>query len=172
MKAPFFAVLFYSLLAAGCAVTKTPTAVNVLQPTALEPIGRYAMQDGQLQMISSGMHFGFLFEGTSCTLRVASPDQHNYLQYELDGVYQKRVRVEKGDGGIIEIKAPEEGKHTVCMFPKALCHSSGCKALRTKTIIAMSTLPGSIPSGRLSEDRSQGAARMEPTGGDVYKGFD
>ena len=58
------------------------------------------------------------------------------------------------------------------MLLTARAHSSGWSALRTKTSIAISTVPGSNPGGRPSgEVRSQTDAWIVPTGGDVYKGL-
>ena len=54
---------------------------------------------GQLELISSAVHFGFEFcHGNECEVSALLTDAsaHNYLQYELDGVYQKRLRVEGG----------------------------------------------------------------------------
>lgn len=117
MKASsFISILIYSFSITGCVASKNNADDNVLTATALQPVGRFAWQDGQLQMISSGMHFGFSFEGAACSLHVTSPEQHNYLQYELDGNYQNRVRVEKGENGLVEIKAASGGKHTVWIY--------------------------------------------------------
>src|SRR5688572_8597291 len=85
-------ILLSSFLLSGCAAVKQKGTINTLQATDLNPVGRYALKEGQLQLVSSGVHFGFTFEGMVCTLYVASPGQHNYLQYELDGMYAKRLR--------------------------------------------------------------------------------
>ena len=64
--------------------------------TALRPYGRAVVnKQGQLELISSAAHVGFSFEGTECQLLAVLPagQHHNYLQYELDGVYQQRLRV-------------------------------------------------------------------------------
>jgi len=62
------------------------------------PYGRasYA-EDGSLELISSAVHFGFSFVGRECSVMATIPSwlDHNYLQYELDGVYQKRLRIGK-----------------------------------------------------------------------------
>lgn len=57
------------------------------------------------------------------------------------------------------------------MLDKALRHSFGWSALRTKTRMTMSTLSGSKSAGKVSEERSQTAALMVPTGGDKYSGL-
>ena len=111
-----FALVLFGLLFGGCIAGKNQPGISSLSPEALQPVGRFAFEEGALQMISSGMYFGFSFDGTACTLQVASPDQHSYLQYELDGVYQKRIRIEKGNNSTIQIVAPKEGRHTVWIY--------------------------------------------------------
>ena len=55
----------------------------------------------------------------------------------------------------------------------ARSHSApGCSALRTKTMTAMSTDPGSTDSGLDSDERSQTAECTLPVGGSLYSGFD
>lgn len=89
----------------------------------MQPIGRYAMQGNDLQLVSSGVHVGFTFEGTACTLYIASPDQHNYVQYELDGIYQKRLRIENKEIQPHVIKVPKEGKHTLWLYKATEAHT-------------------------------------------------
>ena len=81
-------------VALGCAPTKT---TDTLPANALHPLGRYQLNGAQqLELISSAVHFGFSFEGKECQVFASLPagQGHNYLQYELDGKYQKRLRVE------------------------------------------------------------------------------
>src|SRR5690349_9486677 len=69
---------------------------NVLPATSLKPYGRFEFdKDGDLELISSAVHFGFSFTGNECTVYAFIHDDkgHDYLQYELDGVYQKRIKV-------------------------------------------------------------------------------
>jgi hypothetical protein len=71
-----------------------PKAPGVLPATALKPYGRALINKAQqLELISSAVHFGFSFAGKECQLFAALPhgQDHNYLQYEVDGVYQRRV---------------------------------------------------------------------------------
>jgi len=65
------------------------------------------------------------FQGEGCDIYASLPAgmDHNYLQYELDGVYQKRIRVSKGLPSI-HIAAPATGKHSVWIY-KATEATSG-----------------------------------------------
>ena len=70
---------------------------NELTASELKPYGRsFLNAENNLELISSAVHFGFSFTGQSCTIDAFINDAngHNYLQYELDGVYQKRIKVE------------------------------------------------------------------------------
>src|SRR5881394_1771562 len=69
---------------------------NTLTAQALKPYGRcFIDKEQNLELISSAVHFGFSFTGKECVIYASGNDAagHNYLQYELDGVYQKRLKV-------------------------------------------------------------------------------
>ena len=119
----FLYILLSSFLLSGCAAVKQKGTINTLQATDLNPVGRYALQEGELQLVSSGVHFGFTFEGTVCTLYVASPGQHNYLQYELDGVYAQRLRIDNKTIQPLIITAPNSGKHTILIYKATEAHT-------------------------------------------------
>ena len=92
---------------------------NTLAATALKPVGRFWIDSNKnLELISSAVHFGFSFSGKQCTLYVSINDVngHNYLQYELDGVYQKRIKIEGGNTQSINITASNNSKHTVEIY--------------------------------------------------------
>ncbi len=76
-------------------------------------------------MISSAMHVGFSFEGDACQIFAAIPPTmgHNYLQYELDGVYQKRIKVVGQSTAPISLTAPTGGKHTVWLYKATEAHT-------------------------------------------------
>jgi len=109
------------------------------------PYGRasYA-EDGSLELISSAVHFGFSFVGRECSVMATIPSwlDHNYLQYELDGVYQKRLRIGKDPSVPITISSATEGRHVVWIF-KATEAATG--AIYIKKIIAkeIKALPNS-----------------------------
>ena len=73
---------------------------------------------GHVELIGSAVHFGFDFSGKECLVYayINDADGHNYLQYELDGVYQKRIKVMGNDRRPIVIAAPAAGKHTVWIY--------------------------------------------------------
>lgn len=129
-----FMKLSHTLLLATCGLfsfscTSTQPNIsqaNVLPASALEPFGRYMHQDGQpLELISSAVHFGYTFQGTESELFASVPDAgpHGYLQYELDGEYQGRVRISPGAEAPILIKAPTAGKHTVWVYKATEAHT-------------------------------------------------
>lgn len=81
----------------SCASSRIPLNDDTVLPaTSLQPFGRFSMNDQELELIGSAVHFGFSFEGDECQLfaSLSGNNGHNYLQYELDGVYQKRIRIE------------------------------------------------------------------------------
>jgi len=112
------------------AISSTPPAARtqaaqVLPATALKPCGRVLINKAQqLELISSAAHVGFSFEGTECQLYTALPggQDHNYLQYELDGVYQKRIRV-AGAAAPLVLTAPRAGHHTVWLYKATEAHT-------------------------------------------------
>jgi hypothetical protein len=91
-----------------------------LPASALVPYGRSLLNRQQgLELISSAAHFGVSFEGDECRLYVSLPvagTDHNYLQYELDGVYQKRIRVSAGSTAPILFKATGSGPHRLWIY--------------------------------------------------------
>ena len=109
-----------ALFCISCASAKNKSANNeVLPATSILPVGRYAITDDKnLELISTAVHFGFSFEGKECRLYVSVPNgqSHNYLQYELDGVYQSKLKVLGNLAEPIVITAPSEGKHTVWIY--------------------------------------------------------
>jgi hypothetical protein len=83
------------LLCCDCSFQKKAASNNVLPLHhffLLEDM--HGMKKKDLELISSAINFGFSFSGTECKVFAYLTDTtaHNYLQYELDGVYQKRIR--------------------------------------------------------------------------------
>jgi len=94
-----------------------PDRVNLLPASALHPFGRYILTPaGEIELIGSAVHFGFQFSGAGCAvyLHLADTAGHQYLQYELDGVYQGRVRVQ-GTAPLL-IRAGVRGVHTAWVY--------------------------------------------------------
>lgn len=116
-----------SLFCLSCtAINSNATKPVELPATALQPYGRHTLNLSQdLELISSAAHFGYTFEGNESRLYASIPNAngHNYLQYELDGIYQKRVRVSGNAAEPIVIKAPTGGKHTVWVYKATEAHT-------------------------------------------------
>jgi len=124
-----YCILIGFLLNLNCGTPKSNSgsgSKDVLSVRDLQPYGRtFITKDDKLGLISSAVHFGFSFEGKECQF-YASPENgqdHNYLQYELDGVYQKRIRVSKGNNKPFTISADKEGRHTVWIYKATEAHS-------------------------------------------------
>jgi lysophospholipase L1-like esterase len=122
-----------------------------LQASALKPLGRFVMNDAkELELITSGAHFGFSFEGKSCKIYVFAKwkENHSYFQYEVDGVYQKRVKVEDTPDVPVVIEAPKAGRHTVWIYKTTEAHSG---PLAIKKIEADKVKPLNIPTAPIIE---------------------
>jgi len=92
---------------------------KVLPASELFPFGRYAWNDKHdLELISSAVNFGFSFSGKECRVfaYLADTSAHNYLQYELDGVYQKRIRILGDKREPFVVAAGKDGLHTVWIY--------------------------------------------------------
>ena len=117
-NAKSFLLIFCFAFAACTSTKKNGTNSNTLQAKDLLPLGRTEISDNKLELISSAVHFSFSFEGSSCEIDATVPGwlDHNYLQYELDGVYQSRIKISKDQSGPIHLTATGNGKHTICIY--------------------------------------------------------
>jgi len=121
----FSALLLIFSISCASQKEQSPSADRLLA-TALKPYGRYSINNAEnLELISSAAHFGFSFEGKECRLYASVPSEkeHNYLQYELDGVYQKRIRIEGNSKEPIVLHAFTEGKHTIWIYKATEAHT-------------------------------------------------
>jgi len=87
--------------------------------SSLYPIGRYEKNaKSGLELISSAVHFGFRFTGTNCLIDAYIMDKtaHNYLQYTLDGVYQKRIKIYGNNRQPLKIGGLGKGNHIIWMY--------------------------------------------------------
>ncbi len=112
---------WFLLCCAACGSSRNagPGPGRVLQATALKAYGRYMFNNRQqLELIGSASHTGYSFEGRESEVYISlgNAGAHSYLQYELDGVYQARLRIDGGDPHPITIKARAGGKHTVWLY--------------------------------------------------------
>jgi hypothetical protein len=126
MKLNFSILLFSVCLSQlSCSVIRNQDQQNTLVAADLNPFGRSVLNETKgLELISSAVNFGFSFDGTSCAVYAQIPDPkgHNYLQYELDGVYQKRIRVDGNSAAPIKINVPA-GKHELRIYKATEAHT-------------------------------------------------
>ncbi|MGV3541489.1 MAG: GDSL-type esterase/lipase family protein [Rufibacter sp.] len=121
---PFWiiAIIFCGCTSSGS--TASPE-MQELPVTTLHPLGRYQINSQQhLELISSAAHAGFSFEGREVVVVAGAAWEkgHTYLQYELDGVYQRRVRI-NGLLDTVKIVSPTLGKHAVWLYKTTEAHS-------------------------------------------------
>jgi len=123
-----WATVSFCLLLFSCGSSKKNSALNktVLPATELQAYGRYLIDQQQnIELISSAVHFGFSFTGKECTIYASINDAsgHNYLQYELDGVYQKRLKIMGGFIQQIILTANNDGAHTAWIYKATEAHT-------------------------------------------------
>src|SRR5450756_473051 len=119
----FAAVNSFFCLLPGLAEAKT---TDTLFAADLKPLGRTVLNSRHnLELITSGAHFGFSFNGTECAVYVTIADAggHNYLQYELDGVYQKRIRIEGNSKEPVIIKTDKAAQHRIWIYKTTEAHT-------------------------------------------------
>lgn len=125
MKFFIIVLLIFGISEIGLSQVPGSQSKHSLYATDLKPYGRfdYDAQHG-LELISSAVHFGFSVEGDSVSIEAVLPDPgaHNYLQYELDGKYQKRLRVSGNTGTALVIKFAS-GKHTIWIYKATEAHT-------------------------------------------------
>src|ERR1700748_1112046 len=97
MKTSIYLLLAIAGFLTGINTSFAGSSTDTLYASALHPYGRSRLNDQkELELISSAVHVGFTFQGEQCAVYVSNKDehQHNYIQYELDGVYQRRLRID------------------------------------------------------------------------------
>ncbi|MDN3658732.1 GDSL-type esterase/lipase family protein [Ferruginibacter paludis] len=162
----------FKRVAAGvCILFLTVTAFTIhkdipteLPATALFPYGRCLInKEHNLELISSAVHFGFSFEGKDCQVvaSIANTQDRNYLQYELDGVYQKRIKVSKNSHVPLVISAGEDGKHIVWIYKATEAHTGAIiiekiigqsvKAIKPKSAPLIEFIGNSITCGAAAD---------------------
>jgi lysophospholipase L1-like esterase len=115
-----------ALLVAQIGWAQTKKSTDTIYATALRPFGRCLLnKERKLELISSGVYLGFEFVGKECTIYTSLRDSgsHNYIQYELDGVYQKRIRINGDSNKPIMIKNLESGTHTIWLYKATEAHT-------------------------------------------------
>src|SRR5664279_996023 len=112
-------ISFCLLVICVCSSNSYAASKDTIWASSLHPYGRYALSDrNKLELISSAVHFGFRFSGTSCLIDAYILDHsaHNYLQYTLDGVYQKRIKISGNNRDPIIISGQGKGTHTIWIY--------------------------------------------------------
>jgi hypothetical protein len=104
------------MLVVGLAGCLAPGPIGSLPGSALVVYGRGLANNGGMELIGSASHVGVSFTGQRCEVDVFVPGEavHNYVQYELDGVYGKKLRVAGRQTVVIE--APGFGVHTLWLY--------------------------------------------------------
>src|SRR6185295_9188555 len=111
-SAIFLVILLYR-------VPSFAAAKDTLTAPSLHPYGRYSFDKKTgLELISSAVHFGFQFTGTTCSVYAFINDRrgHNYLQYTLDGNYQRRIRISGNSRQPAVIGGLSGGRHTIWIY--------------------------------------------------------
>lgn len=142
----------------------TKKEITELPASELHPYGRYLLtSDNQIELISSAANVGFSFDGKECRIFTHINDEngHNYLQYELDDVYQKKIKISGYDKEPIVITAPHEGKHTVWLYKATEAHTGpifiekisgpGLEPLERKKAPLIEFVGNSITCGALAD---------------------
>ncbi|MGE5521515.1 MAG: GDSL-type esterase/lipase family protein [Candidatus Dadabacteria bacterium] len=123
-SALYFSILFISFSLPGCSSVRTGR--SDLSAKDLHVYGRTIIDEkGELELVTSAAHFGFSFEGQQAEVYVSVPNRsgHNYIQYELDGVYQKKLRIDGNLTQPIIINAGKSGKHQVWIYKATEAHT-------------------------------------------------
>ena len=110
---------FYLLTILASTSISFAASTDTLWASSLHPYGRFAWtENGKLELISSAVHFGFRFSGPSCKIDAYILDEsaHNYLQYTLDGIYQRRIKITGNNRNSIVIGGLGKGNHTIWIY--------------------------------------------------------
>jgi hypothetical protein len=113
-------LLLFTILFSHTLFAKAFTGSDTVLPgAALKPVGRYLVdENNNLELISSAVHFTYSFSGKTCTVYAFIKDDagHNYIQYELDGVYQERIKIMGGGLQQVSLNANSDGHHTITIY--------------------------------------------------------
>lgn len=143
----YFRIFIVVVFITGCTSTHPITKTDNLPGSEFSPVGRFDKNNGRLELISSACHFSFSFVGNECKVYtfLASWQKSAYLQYEVDGQYQKRIEIKRDSILPFVIKANREGTHTVTIYKTTEAHSGPVyiDKISANSVQAMS--PSNIP---------------------------
>jgi Carbohydrate esterase 2 N-terminal/GDSL-like Lipase/Acylhydrolase family len=92
---------------------------DTLKAISLHPYGRFLQNsNGSLELISSAVNFGFRFTGPYCSIyaSLSDPSAHNYLQYTVDGIYYRRIKISGKISQSYNIVGLGKGEHTIWIY--------------------------------------------------------
>ncbi|RNL55810.1 SGNH/GDSL hydrolase family protein [Pedobacter jejuensis] len=152
MKFKFlFLLLISSSFAGKLYASNLQQTPDTLLATMLKPFGRSVLnKEKKLELISSAVHFGFKFNGESFKILATlnNKNEHNYLQYEIDGKYQTRIRVDGNNQKPILIEANGKGEHTVWIYKATEAHTG---PILIQSIVANKIAAIEVPKAPLIE---------------------
>lgn len=125
MRQLHFLPIFFLFILPACNSPKTDGSTT-LTASELFAFGRVLQnENNHIELISSAAHVGFTFTGTECQVYayINASAGHNYLQYELDGEYQKRIKITGTANEPIVIKATTDGPHAVWLYKATEAHT-------------------------------------------------
>ncbi len=142
------------LLVSGCSTAAAGQSIknnlsDSIPASALKPVGRYRFTPSSgLELISTAAHFGFSFKGVECAVYVSLPEgrERNYLQYEVDGSYQKRVIVYGDKKDPLIIRAAATGNHKVIIYKTTEAISGPVFITGIKATAAKALAPAKSPT--------------------------
>ncbi len=137
----FIIIMFAGLISCGSKKSKT----GQLNASSLITYGRCYMDWQQnLALVSTASHFGYRFSGKESRLYVSISGNgaHNYLQYEVDGVYKGILRIDSNNSQPLVISSPANGEHTVWIYKNTEAHTG---PINVKKIVAENIEPVEAP---------------------------
>ena len=116
-KICYFSIVLFSILFYSC----KQEILKISEDKALVFDGRIdKFADGTTLLIGSASSVSFGFTGDSCQVILQSIDSwehHNYVSIVIDGIYQKRLKIEKGERKRYKIEIPTKADtHQIQIF--------------------------------------------------------
>ncbi|WP_431216868.1 GDSL-type esterase/lipase family protein [Puia sp. P3] len=121
----------------------TAISQDKLPASALHPYGRYWRSGSQLELAGPAAHFGFRATGAECNLFAFTRNDHDYLQYEVDGRYKGKIVIKDSAHAPTLLKLGTPGPHTVWIYRTT---ESGAGALVIQKITGKGLQPLARPN--------------------------
>jgi hypothetical protein len=115
MKWMFYRFVLPICLLGGCfsCAGMGITVIDSLPGSALPLYGRCLVNDGRAELMGSASHIGFSFAGNECAVYT---EGDGYLQYVVDGLDQKRIKITGSSHGPLLIRTSKAGTHSVWIY--------------------------------------------------------